>query len=243
MAIIQYTAIVNQIRGKLNGSVFNKSHNGYTLQRAQNSRKGSSRAQSIIRQHFAQAQRAWRTLSQQERANVASIASKLPVSNRLGEQVYLNAYNHFVKTNALRLLANEPILKQFGTSIDVNVSFDIETASVSSIIDTEGNTTIEGGLSLLNYQNDNATNYIFVYISPPISPGVTVYHGRWHFMNSQRLLSNPMAPDARDLDFAPRIVSTYPSLSSSALVLMKIEIYNLNTGARLLNIITPTEIF
>lgn len=49
MAIIQYTAVVNQIRGKLNGSVFNKTKTGYTLQRKQQQSKGDRGFQSEIR--------------------------------------------------------------------------------------------------------------------------------------------------------------------------------------------------
>lgn len=116
MAIIQYTGIVNQIRGKLNGSVFNKTKNGYTLQRRQAPRKGSTPVQSLRRRQFGAVQRAYKLLSQEEKNNASIAAANNPVFDRFGNLVVLSGYNHWVKSNLVRLHADLPILEEIDST-------------------------------------------------------------------------------------------------------------------------------
>ena len=105
MAVIQYSALVTQLRGKLGGSQFNKGHAGYSLQRKSTPTTRQSPAQMAQRQRLSIVQRAWKEETPERQLQAAQAAQSNPVSNRLGQQVVLSGYNHYVKMMAWRLLA------------------------------------------------------------------------------------------------------------------------------------------
>lgn len=106
MAVIQYSALVTQLRGKLGGSQFNKGHAGYTLQRKSAPTIRQTRAQLTRRAIVSRVQRAWKEESAQRKNEAAQAAQSNPVFNRLGQQVVLSGYNHYVKMMIWRLLSN-----------------------------------------------------------------------------------------------------------------------------------------
>ena len=103
MAVVQYSALVTQLRGKLGGSQFNKGHNVQTLQRKSTPTIRQTPAQMRTRQIMGIVQRAWKTETPERRAQAAAAAQSNPVYNRLGQQVVLTAYNHYVKMMSWRL--------------------------------------------------------------------------------------------------------------------------------------------
>lgn len=106
MAVIQYSALLTQLRGKLGGSQFNKGHSSYSLQRKSNPTIRQTPAQIRQRQIIGVVQREWKTEPQVRRAQAAAAAQSNPVFNRLGQQVVLSGYNHYVKIMSWRLLVN-----------------------------------------------------------------------------------------------------------------------------------------
>lgn len=106
MAVIQYSALVTQLRGKLGGSQFNKGHSGYSLQRKSTPTIRQTPAQLARRQIMSLVQRSWKEETAERKNQAAQAAISNPVYNRLGQQVILSGYNHYVKMMFWRLLRN-----------------------------------------------------------------------------------------------------------------------------------------
>lgn len=106
MAVVQYSALVTQLRGKLGGSQFNRGHSVQTLQRKSTPTVRQTPAQIRQRQRVGVAQRAWKAETDQRRSEASQAALSNPVYNRLGQQVVLSAYNHYIKMMSWRQLTN-----------------------------------------------------------------------------------------------------------------------------------------
>lgn len=106
MAVIQYSALVTQLRGKLGGSQFNKGHAGYSLQRKSTPTIRQTPAQLRQRQIVSQVQRSWKEETEQRKNQAAQAAISNPTYNRLGQQVVLSGYNHYVKMMTWRLMGS-----------------------------------------------------------------------------------------------------------------------------------------
>lgn len=173
MAIIQYTGIVNQIRGKLNGSVFNKAKNSYTLQRRQASRKGSTPAQSLRRRQFASVQRAYKSISQSEKEEAALAAINNPVFDRFGNLVVLSGYNHWVKTNLVRLQAGLQIVDAVDSTPAPTFGLSVESFSLSLAFFANGNLIVNTSLQSIVTVPNSSDLLTIVEIALPQSRGVS----------------------------------------------------------------------
>lgn len=139
MAVVQYSALVTQLRGKLGGSQFNKGHAGYTLQRKSTPTIRHTPAQLAQRQRVATAQRLWKTESDIRQQEAAQAAASNPTADRFGQQVVLSGYNQYIKIQTRRLLASSnqsplPLDRPFitvpvlGGKVEVsNVVIDLDT--------------------------------------------------------------------------------------------------------------------
>ena len=119
MAVIQYSALVTQLRGKLGGSQFNKGHAGYSLQRKSTPTIRRTPAQLRWRQTISLIQRSWKNESAVRKNQATQAALSNPTTDRFGQQVVLSGYNQYVKIMSWRssvvggqppLPLNRPIL-------------------------------------------------------------------------------------------------------------------------------------
>lgn len=231
MAIIQYTAIVNQIRGKLNGSVFNKSKNGYTLQRKAQPKQGGSHLQYLKRSKFAQAQRHWQELNQQQKENYQISAINNPVYDRFGELVVLSAYNHFVKVNVMSLALDDTYIEYINPGSASSYNYTLLHAGFDPIVTPDG--TIFGNMlieiDVHEYQGEDIT--YFLYASLPVSNGVTVYSKRWFLGGSKFVPVGTHGLGNQEIGFFDSPPQNYPGLEVGQRVFMKLDAWVLHKGA------------
>lgn len=97
MAVVQFTAAISEIRGKLNGSVFNKSGNSYTLGKKNQPKRERSRAQRQIQAGFSTAAEAWASLPQATKDAWVLVSDNYPQTDRFGNAVTLAANQYFRK--------------------------------------------------------------------------------------------------------------------------------------------------
>lgn len=177
MAVVQYTAIVNQLRGKLNGSQFNKSRTTQTLGSKSTPVRGAKGLQSPARSVFATIQRAWSAYTPTEKSNWQELANNNPDTDRFGNQVVLSGYNKYIQ---LATYAQHAGLF-FPSSPPVATAPPIQINSVSGL--GVSFSTLPSGLPAvavsgsINVNAFGGSFYMIVYISYPFSPGVTSYHG------------------------------------------------------------------
>ena len=187
MAVVQYTGIVNQLRGKLNGSVFNKARNVNTLQRKQQAPRRNVGFQSEPRAAFSNAQRSWKALTPTQRTQWATAAANNPSRDRFGDLVPLSGYNQYIKAYVFATYVGEAPPE----TPDTNPAPD-STIIVSDLNDLVFSTTPSGGTQAefqSNYESAAPPPGFFYMldIGLPVSTGVTVYYGRYSFAGAEEL--------------------------------------------------------
>lgn len=153
MAIVQYSALVTQLRGKLGGSQFNRGHSVQTLQRKSTPTIRQSPAQLAQRQRLAIAQRLWKTETDQRRSAVSQAAVSNPVYNRLGQQVVLSGYNQYVKIQTWRQALNVAGAQSGSLALPF-VTTPVNPAAILINATAFGITVTPGGQTVLNMSID-----------------------------------------------------------------------------------------
>ena len=179
MAVVQYSAIVNQMRGKLGGSVFNKSKNANTVQRKQQQPIGARGFQSEVRNFFSKFQRTWKELTTVQRTNWQVTANNNPTRDRFGNLTTLSGYNQFVKASMLAEYANAalPTTPYTGAApANLLSSFFIDDLAFTQL--PSGSVRATGTINF-STSVTGVPWYIIVDLSVPVSAGVMTYHGRW----------------------------------------------------------------
>lgn len=231
MAIVQYTAIVQQLRGKLNGSVFNKTKNGYTLQGKQMPSSQQSALQLRRRASFSAIQRTWKQLTPSERSIASLAAQNNPTRDRFGNEVVLSGYNHFVKANLMILLTGAPLRPALASASANAFSVGFDSAFTEFTQDIQGNVMVSTGASLNGLLASANTLGAICYISFPHSRGVSNYTGRWFFVGSVTRPIGGFPIGAYDLDFESLLGINYPVPESPQQILIRIDFWSLGNGA------------
>lgn len=179
MAVIQYTGLVNQIRGKVNGSVLNKSRTVNTVQKKQQPPKGNRGFQQESRQDFSIGQRTWKELTPVEQTSWQQAADNNPSRDRFGNQVILSGYNQWLKAYMLGRYANWIISRSAYTAPAPAGDMDIYAIyNQEFFINDEGGVSVNAHIE--DYFYTDTPDYGITFdISLPVSAGVTSYHGRW----------------------------------------------------------------
>ena len=225
MAVVQYTAAVNQIRGKLNGSVFNKSRTIQTLQRKQQAPKGARGHQDLFRNIFSTVQRQWKDCTLQQKTDWQLCATNNPAFDRFGQQVTLSGYNQFIKCNVWRLTAAGTVLFSPLTDTAPAVAMTgITWGNIAYGTTPEGQTTL-GTLTMASLAGGLTGIAVFVDVSLPVSPGVTAYHGTWHTIGTT---------DAADpfVVYNVHIMSSrFPVATQGQIMFKRLRVIDLRRGA------------
>lgn len=225
MAVVQYTAIVNQIRGKLNGSVFNKAKNAYTLQRKQSSPRRQTVLQLERRARFSSVQREWKLLTTGQRALASLAASLNPVRDRFGNETVLSGYNHFVKSNIIRTMARESILRDLRavSSVPFNTVFESSVTDFATAPD--GGVVVDSGAILQIDRVNPEFLTLMCYISFPMSQGVSSYNGRWFFIGAASYAAGQAPAPEIDVGFSNSVGINYPIPDPTQKVLIRIDVW------------------
>lgn len=219
MAVIQYTGIVNQIRGKLNGSQFNKSRTIATLTRKSQQSKAVKGSQSQPRSDFAVVQREWKNVSASEKQQWQLQANSNPVRNRFGDLVTLSGYNMFIKANVNRVLVGEPVTLNAYPNPAPSAPFVISPSGRSLAFD---GIWIDVGVTVSGFTPDEDF-YFQAYVSLPLSDGVTTYYDRWTFAGST-------AHDTGPIEMGKRAPARYPRPSNGQPAIVAIEVLHVPSG-------------
>lgn len=181
MAIVQYTGLVNQIRGKLNGSVFNKARNVNTLQRKQQAPRRGVGFQSEPRNIFSSAQRSWRGLTGTQRTQWALAAVNNPSRDRFGNLVALSGYNQYIKAFMFASYAGTtpPETPDTNPAPYPDVTL-FDTTELSFSLSPQGS-VVYTNAGLMERGNADSGFFLLGDVGLPSSAGVTVYYGRFSF--------------------------------------------------------------
>jgi len=184
MAVIQYTALIAQIRGSLGGSTLSKSKNGFTISKKPAPRQLKSMAQRAVINGFATNAISWNSLSGTDRTNWATLASASPQYNRIGDLVNMTGYNFYILVSQLlQPTGPGPALITDGNSTSpYTVSAELLTLEFQDIVGTNYINDLELTVTTLSTCVNNCT--AVVYLSQPIINQTSQLSGDWYRIGS-----------------------------------------------------------
>lgn len=146
MALIFFSALVDEILGKLAGSVFQYSQGGYQVHTLGKPRNPQTEYQQLRRGDFGFLSASWRSLTPTQRN---SFISNVPAG--------ISALNFFVQCNVNLILIGEPTIQTFAAATPPgDMAMQINSATPEEfLISASGATTIvPAGQKLLIYSTD-----------------------------------------------------------------------------------------
>lgn len=138
MALIKTTSIISEIRGKVQGSIYQRSVAGQILRSKATPINKNSLRQNKTRAFTFRLQQEWRLLSQTERNLWQQFTNFNPILQKRSNNLFINAQQNFIKFNSYRLEYELNILKvpEFSkceiTPIDLVVSSNGTTVLITA---------------------------------------------------------------------------------------------------------------
>ncbi len=172
--------LLAQASGSLDGTVF--SHNRFGRYTRNGSRpvNPNSERQVVVRAAFTSVASAWETdLTQLQRDAWDVYAANIPFTNKLGDEIFLTGFNHYVRSNTARLQASL-------TRVDAGPSVLSLPAQDPTIVVTASaaaqtlSVAFDDTLSWL----DESGGAMTVFGGLPQSPAHKFFGGPWRFADS-----------------------------------------------------------
>jgi hypothetical protein len=163
MALVKWSAIVSEMRGKMNGTVFARNRYANYARNKVTPYNPQTPAQQNIRMMFAQLSKTWRQLTQDERDAWNRAVEEFLKTNIFGDTYRPAGYNLFIRINMNLFLIGQPMI----TLPPVPVVVD-SIRIIKTIIEASTNTfdiivEVRGGM----------THIPLSYVSRPLSPGIS----------------------------------------------------------------------
>jgi hypothetical protein len=165
MAKIKYSALVSDMRNKLNGSVASKNRAGSYLRNKVTPVNPQTPFQQANRQRLGSMSSEWRGLTEQQRQSWLNATGAFPYTDIFGDRRELDGKSLFVKLNLNLLNSGSATIVNAPTPVGVpeieitNLAFD-QVDGVTFDINTA---TVPAGFALLVYATppiDQGTNFI-----------------------------------------------------------------------------------
>jgi len=109
MAIVKYGSVVDELKGKLGGSVFQKCGNALSVRSNLSHNPPSSESAMLSRTQFAQIAYRWRNMSEAQKLLWNQNASSFPSVDGFGNPQILTGYQTFILCNRSLLLIGRPL--------------------------------------------------------------------------------------------------------------------------------------
>jgi len=119
MALVKFTAIVADMRGKLNGSVFSKNTYGSYIRTKVTPVNPQTVAQQISRNFMTTVAQAWRGITQLQRDLWNQSSINFSRTNIFGDNVQLTGFNLYMRLNKNLLEINQAIIANAPQPADV----------------------------------------------------------------------------------------------------------------------------
>lgn len=99
MAKVKFSALVSEMRGKLNGSVFSRNRGGSYLRNKVTPLNPQTLAQTLVRSSFTAISQSWKALTQAQRDAWNSAVNNFIGTDIFGDQKTPSGFNLFMKLN------------------------------------------------------------------------------------------------------------------------------------------------
>lgn len=173
MAKVKFSALISDMRNKLNGSVFSKNRAGSYLRNKVTPVNPQSVAQTAARSLLTSYSQAWKNLSQDQIAAWNTAVSQWATTDIFGDIKNPTGLQLFIRLNVNVALAGGVILTEPPTPATVqavlDLSVDVDESSQSvTLSDVE--TPVPAGMSL------------YIEATPGMSPGISNANSQFRFV-------------------------------------------------------------
>ena len=216
MALIKFSGLISDIRGKLNGAIFARNHWGAYAKGYIYSANPETPQRKIYRDAFKIVSQRWKNITDSNRLTWEILAGTQVKSNALGDKYKPSAYSLFCSCNTNLSLCGQLIidvanwdtniigLSDFETIITISPTFNIN-------IDFSGQTT-----------DDNTIHLI--YATPELHLSVN------YVKSPYRLISAIPANTADYYDITTDYINIFPSPAGNLKIAIKIRPINITSG-------------
>lgn len=218
MSKIKYSALVSDVRNKLNGSVLSKNRYGNYIRNKTTPVNPQTTAQQNARAQLAANTQAWAGLTEGQRLGWAALAATMPFTDIFGDSKILAANSMYVKLNGN--------LNKMG---EAAVATAPEKVSVPAVFLTAITAT----------QTANVITALTVTIDPATVPagfGIAVYAtpgipaGRSFVKNQYRFLGAAPAPAVGVVDLEALWLARFGSVNAGQRIFVRMVMVSLDSG-------------
>ena len=177
MALVKYGAGIVQMSGSIAGNTFARNRYGNYVRAKTKPINPNTERQGTIRNSVSALVEAWNDiLSDAQRVGWNLYASSVAMTNKLGETVHLSGFNHYVRSNSIRL--------QCGPASRIDApptTFSLPVTDPTLSIACQNDNTID-----ITYDDtmpwcDLANEQIMLFMGQPQSPGRNFFAGPWRY--------------------------------------------------------------
>lgn len=176
MSKIKYSALVSDVRNKLNGSVLSKNRYGNYIRNKTTPVNPQTTAQQNARAALAANSQAWAGLTEAQRLSWRALAAELPFTDIFGDSKILAANSMYVKLNGNLQKVGESANALAPAKVAVpSISLTTLTATVTAGVFTQLSIEIDPAV----YPSDFA---LAIYATPGINAGRNFVKNQFRFL-------------------------------------------------------------
>lgn len=176
MALIKLTAIVDNISGKLNGTVFARNKGGHYMRSKSKPTNPRTFLQSAQRAIFGAVAQAWRSLSQAQRNAWDAAAPDFKYQNRLGDSKTLSGFALHQQLNNNLLLIDQPVI----SAPPIPQEMYSPVSASATIISNPDKMVIEAEF----VGSSSTPSKVALFVTSHLSPGVKNASNRYRLLGS-----------------------------------------------------------
>lgn len=225
MALIKLTAIVDNISGKLNGTVFARNKGGHYMRSKSNPTNPQTFFQMSNRGAFGAIATAWRNLTQAQRSGWDGAAPDFPYQNRLGDTKILSGFNLFQKLNRNLILAGAPFSNEMNsaptpaavtTPTFAFPNFGVDPDETGTLFEIDADVIQEPG-----------SHVALLYVTPPMSAGISNFKNRLRLLHPQPV---PAGSNSVSFNITQPYIERFGVPEVGSKIGVAVRIVNMQTG-------------
>jgi len=180
MALIKFGAAIVDARGSIAGTTFSRNKSGAYVRARVKPVNPKSVRQEAARTILSYLAEYWhKTLSPTVRGHWETYAAAVPMLNKLGETIHLSGYNHFMRSNSVRMTSH-PTAVNFAPTVLSLPAKDNELVCAEENI-TAQTFTFNCNSDLFAANGDPIVSIMLDQGQPQLVSRNT-YHGPWRYM-------------------------------------------------------------
>lgn len=218
MAKIKYSALVSDMRNKLNGSVLSKNRYGNYVRNKVTPVNPQTSFQLNQRANLSSLSAQWRGLTQSQRDAWAIAASERPFTDIFGDTKTLTGQALFVSVNLNLLAAGNSVINDAGSSVSIPVleSVSLAVASNAGGVIQDADVTILPATVPANFK-------LVVYGTPAYSAGISFVKNKYRYLGT-------FTPVAGVVDISAALTARFGSAAVGKKVSVKLALVSTISG-------------